>query len=170
MKDTTADFEEFVAVRSPRLLRAAWLLTGDPHLAEDLLQMTLAQVWPKWDRIAGGREAYVRRALVNCHGSSMRRRWHREVPYGDLPDRPDQHDVFDEVLTSATVSRAVRALAPRRRAVVELRYYEDLSVGETAATLGCSKGTVKSQTFKALYSLRGLLPEHDPATAAGRDD
>ncbi|MEW1719541.1 SigE family RNA polymerase sigma factor [Streptomyces sp. NPDC093109] len=153
------DFEAFVAARGPRLLRVAWLLTGDAHLAEDLLQSTLAKVWPKWSRIAGGRpEAYVRKALVHQHASWWRRRWRGELPYGELPDAVGAVDAYEHVDLEQTLASAVRSLPVRQRAVVVLRYFEDLSVEDTAAALGCTTGTVKSQSSRALRSLRALLP------------
>ncbi|GLF96620.1 SigE family RNA polymerase sigma factor [Streptomyces yaizuensis] len=153
------DFETFVAVRGPRLLRVAWLLTGDAHLAEDLLQTVLAKVWPKWHRIRGeSPEAYVRKALVHTHASWWRRRWRGEVPHGELPDRIGAADAYAGVDLEQSLAVAVRALPVRQRAVVVLRYFEDLSVEETAATLGCAPGTVKSQAAKALRTLRERLP------------
>ncbi|WP_073496346.1 SigE family RNA polymerase sigma factor [Actinacidiphila paucisporea] len=152
-------FEGFVAARGQRLLRVAWLLTGDAHLAEDLLQTVLAKVWPKWHRIAEeDPEAYVRRALVHTHASWWRRRWRGEVPHGDLPDRALAQDAYAGVDLEQALAAAVRALPLRQRAVVVLRYFEDLSVTETAEVLGCSEGTVKSQAAKALRTLRGRLP------------
>ncbi|MDX6356236.1 MAG: hypothetical protein QOF98_3139 [Streptomyces sp.] len=155
-----AGFEEFVAARGPRLLRVAWLLTGDAYLAEDLLQTVLARVWPKWPRIAEENpEAYVRRALVHTHASWWRRKWRGEVPHGDdLPDRAHSADPYADVDLEQALAAAVRALPVRQRAVVVLRYFEDLSVAETAAALRCSEGTVKSQSAKALRTLRARLP------------
>jgi RNA polymerase sigma-70 factor (sigma-E family) len=152
-------FEEWVAARGPRLLRVAWLLTGDAHLAEDLLQTVLARVWPKWRRIAKDNpEAYVRKALVHTHASWWRRRWRGEVPHGELPDLPGTVDVFADVDLEQALATAIRELPVRQRAVVVLRYFEDLSVADTAEVLGCTEGTVKSQASKALRSLRGRLP------------
>ncbi|QXE35717.1 MULTISPECIES: SigE family RNA polymerase sigma factor [Streptomyces] len=153
------DFEAFVAARGPRLLRVAWLLTGDAHLAEDLLQSALAKVWPKWPRIAGDRpEAYVRTVLVHLHASWWRRRWRGELPYGEVPDAAGTADPYAHVDLEQSLAAAVRALPVRQRAVVVLRYFEDLSVEDTAATLGCSPGTVKSQSARALSALRAALP------------
>lgn len=155
----TDDFEEFVAARGPRLLRVAWLLTGDAHLAEDLLQTVLAKAWPKWPRIAAEHpEAYLRKALVNTHTSWWRRRWWGEVPHGELPETA-AGDAYESVDLEQSLARAVRMLPARQRAVVVLRYFEDLSIAETAAVLGCTDGTVKSQAAKALRTLRTVLPE-----------
>ncbi|MGA4850113.1 sigma factor [Streptomyces sp. G5(2025)] len=108
------DFEEFVAAAGPRLLRVAWLLTGDAHLAEDLLRTALAKVWPKWARIAGEHpQAYVRKVLVTTHTSWWRRRWRGEVPHGELPERPGPFDVYEGVDLEQSLAVAVRALPAR---------------------------------------------------------
>ncbi|MEU1618891.1 SigE family RNA polymerase sigma factor [Streptomyces sp. NPDC005722] len=165
MESADADFDEFVTARGHRLLKVAWLLTGDAHLAEDLLQTVLVKVWPKWGAIAGGNpEAYVRKALVNTHLSWWQRRWRGEVPH------PHDHltalagpgagaavDPFATVDREQWLSDAIRLLPPRQRAVVVLRYFEDLSVEETAQVLGCRPGTVRSHTSKALAMLREHL-------------
>ncbi len=156
VKGPSPDFEEFVMARGPRLLRAAWLLTGDAHLAEDLLQTVLAKLWPKWHRIAEGNpEAYARKALVNTFSSWWQRRWRGEVPHGEVPESAAA-DGFAAVDLQHSLAAAVRSLPPRQRAVVVLRYFEDLSVEETAEVLGCRAGTVKSQSVKALRALRGM--------------
>ncbi|MCU7827247.1 SigE family RNA polymerase sigma factor [Kitasatospora sp. DSM 101779] len=152
------DFEEFVQACGPRLLRVAWLLTADAHLAEDLLQTALAKVWPKWRRIATEHpEAYVRKTMVNTHASWWQRRWRSEVPHAELPDRVAGGDPFAGVDLEQALAAAVRQLPSRQRAVLVLRYFEDLSVEETAETLRCRPGTVKSQSGKALRTLRALL-------------
>ncbi|MEU0986117.1 SigE family RNA polymerase sigma factor [Streptomyces sp. NPDC005953] len=153
------DFEAFVAARGPRLLRMAWLLTGDAHLAEDLLQTVLAKVWPNWSKISREHpEAYIRKALVHTHASWWRRRWRGEVPHGDLPDSVTAIDAYANVDLEQSLAMAIRSLPVRQRAIVVLRYFEDMSVEDTAATLGCATGTVKSQSSKALRTLRALLP------------
>jgi RNA polymerase sigma-70 factor (sigma-E family) len=163
-----AGFEGFVAARGQRLLRVAWLLTGDAHLAEDLLQTVLARTWPKWDRIAAENpEAYVRKALVHTHASWWRRRWRGEVPHGELPERAAPGDPYDGVELEQALAAAVRTLPVRQRAVVVLRYFEDLTVTETAQVMGCSEGTVKSQASKALRTLRERLPAWSAVTGAG---
>ncbi len=168
-RDTAPDgFAEFVAARSGALLRAAWLLTGDRTAAEDLLQTALAEVWPKWRRISTGQspEAYVRRVLLSTYLSGRRRRWHGEVPSGQVPDGahapdrgpaghgPDGADPAGGVGARDAVRRALARLSPQQRAVVVLRYLEDLSVDETARTIGCSAATVKVQAGRALAVLR----------------
>ncbi|MER7540587.1 SigE family RNA polymerase sigma factor [Streptomyces sp. NPDC097704] len=163
--DEHPSFEEFVAARGPRLLRVAWLLTGDAHLAEDLMQTVLAKVWPKWRRIAAENpEAYVRKALVNTHASWWQRRWRGEIPHEHdrIPDRSTgTGDPFDAVDLERSLSLVVRRLPPRQRTVVVLRYFEQLSIQETAHVMGCRPGTVKSQAAKALATLRAeLAVEH----------
>ncbi|MGW0296481.1 SigE family RNA polymerase sigma factor [Streptomyces anthocyanicus] len=165
-----ADFEAFVAARGPRLLRVAWLLTGDTYLAEDLLQTVLAKVWPKWRRIcAENPEAYIRKALVNTHASWWRRRWRGEIPHDRMPEKAEPADPFAAVDLERSLAHVVRGLPPRQRAVVVLRYFEGLSVEETAQTLGCRPGTVKSQASKALDTLRSALMTAQPGLTEGSD-
>jgi RNA polymerase sigma-70 factor (sigma-E family) len=151
------DFDEFVVARSGRLLRTAYLLTHDHALAEDLLQTALTKAWFAWERVEGDPEPYVRRILVNTFSSWWRRRWNGEQPTEELPETP----VVDRTGADTDLWTAMERLPRRMRAVVVLRYFEDLTEAETAAVLGCSVGTVKSQTSKALAKLR-----IDPALAA----
>lgn len=156
-------FEEYVAARSRALWRSAWLLTGDRHKAEDLVQTALMKCWRRWDRIdAAAVDAYVRRTMLTTYTDWWRRRWNGEVPTGALPDRPTGHlgsghdpGVRQDVLV------ALAALPRGQRAVVVLRFFDDLSEAQTAAALGISAGTVKSQTSRALRALRtsGLLED-----------
>lgn len=148
-----SDFDDFVAGRSPALLRTAYLLTGDHGLAEDLLQTALAKSWFAWGRITGPPEPYVRRVIVTTYTTWWRRRWRSEYPTGELPERPAAGGT-DAVDDRDALWRALGSLPRRQRAVVVLRYYEDLSEVETAAALGISRGTVKSQASKALAALR----------------
>jgi RNA polymerase sigma-70 factor (sigma-E family) len=162
-------FREFLAARQAHLLRAAWILTGDAHLAEDLLQTALVKVLPRWERLErdGALEPYLRKTMVNTATSWWRRKWHGELPSGNVPGPASGRDpgwdpgggiaAFEAVEDRAVLGAALRALPPRQRAVVMLRYYLDLSEAETAALLGCSTGTVKSQSSKALATLRGRL-------------
>jgi RNA polymerase sigma-70 factor (sigma-E family) len=145
-----AIFQDFVVARSDRLLRTAYLLARDWGLAEDLLQESLAKAWFAWPGIDEP-EAYVRKVLVTTYISWWRRRWRGEVPSGDdLPERA-AHDAAGD---DEELWRAVGRLPARQRAVIVLRFYEDLPVGEVARLLGCQEGTVKSQTAKALAKLR----------------
>jgi RNA polymerase sigma-70 factor (sigma-E family) len=145
-------FDEFVATRSRTLLRTAYLLTGEHALAEDLLQTALAKSWFAWGRIDGAPEPYVRRVLVTTYATWWRRKWIGERPSASLPETPVP--AATAVEDRDALWRALAALPRRQRAVVVLRYYEDLSEAETAAALGISKGTVKSQAAKALAALR----------------
>jgi len=154
-------FEEFVNARSPGLLRTAYLLCGGDRLAaEDLLQDVLERMYVRWRRIHGAPEAYARRALANAAANRWRRRARRvrESPLeaaGAAVGGPEQ-----SVVDRDEVVRALAALPPRMRAVLVLRYFDDLSESETAAALGCGVGTVKSQTSRALARLRELSPAY----------
>jgi RNA polymerase sigma-70 factor (sigma-E family) len=152
MSDEDA-FRAFVAACSPGLLRTAYLLTHDEDLAEDLLQTALTKTWFAWGRLNGDPRPYVRRVLVTTSVSWWRRRWTREVPTEELPERPTFEQI-DERAAGQDLWNAIGRLPGRQRAVVVLRYYEDLSEAETAQLLDCSVGTVKSQCSKALASLR----------------
>ncbi|WP_337590461.1 SigE family RNA polymerase sigma factor [Kribbella speibonae] len=148
--DGVATFDGFVAARSRALLRTAYLLTRDHALAEDLVQTALAKAWFHWSRIQEDNpEPYVRRILVTTYSSWWRRRWNGEIPTEELPESPvadgaDGLDLWD----------AIGRLPRRQRAVVVLRFYEDLTEAETARLMGSTVGTVKSQTAKALAKLR----------------
>lgn len=148
-------FADFVVGRGQALQRTAFLLTGDWALAEDLVQTALARAYPRWDRIVrDDPEAYVRRVLVNTWSSWWRRRWRGEVPTSDLPD----HAGLDEYAGSdrrSAVQTALSRLPRRQRAIVVLRFHEDMTEAQVAHALGISVGTVKSQTSKAFAKLRG---------------
>ena len=146
-------FAEFVATASPRLLRTAYLLTRDAGHAEDLLQTALARAWRAWGRIDGAPEPYVRRIMVNTYATWWRRRWRTEAPTAVLPE-PAAASPEDAVDQREWLWAALGKLPRRQRAAVVLRYYEDLPETEVAALLGCSVGTVKSQTSRALAKLR----------------
>ncbi|ROO51304.1 RNA polymerase sigma-70 factor (sigma-E family) [Micromonospora sp. Llam0] len=165
------DFREFVASRSGALLRTAYLLAGDWATAEDLLQTALTKTYLAWKRLGQieAVEPYARRVLVNTATSWWRRRWHGERPTETLPERAGP-DLIQQQLDRDVLWRHVKALPARQRAVLVLRYYEDLSEAQTAALLNISPGTVKSQTSRALGTLRKRLaaeePHLVPATAA----
>jgi RNA polymerase sigma-70 factor (sigma-E family) len=158
------EFGDFVATRSTRLLRVAYLLTRDWALAEDLLQTALAKAWSAWRRIESDPEAYVRRILVTTYSSWWRRPWLHEWPTGELPEATgvDEHrqlDDRDEML------QALGRLPHRQRAVLVLRYYEDLSEAEIAETLGIAPGTVKSLAATGVANLRTDLLFGDEPSA-----
>ncbi|GGK64360.1 RNA polymerase sigma factor [Sphaerisporangium melleum] len=147
-----ASYEDFVLARSDRLLRTAYLLTRDWGLAEDLLQESLAKAWFAWPGVQEP-EAYVRRVLVTTYTSWWRRRWRREVPRDDIPDTPAPEG-SGGLAEREALWQAIGRLPARQRAVVVLRFYEDLPVAEVARLMDCEPGTVKSQTAKALAKLR----------------
>lgn len=157
------DFASYVAARRPALLRWARAVAGDPHSAEDLLQDSLVRVLPRWDDIREGAaaDAYVRRTITRQYVSWQRQPWRRdEIASTAVPEtgRAARPAAGTEV-TPETAGRLwdlVLALPPQQRAAVALRYYEQLSVAETAAVLGCSTGTVKSNTSRGLAALRRL--------------
>jgi RNA polymerase sigma-70 factor (sigma-E family) len=147
------DFSEFVAARGPALQRTAYLLTGDWGRAEELLQTVLVKALRHWPRVAqGSPEAYVRAALARTAVSNWRRRWHGEIPSVSLAEGTS--DTWSEVDRRRDMFDALRQLPPRQRAVMVLRFYEDLTEVAVAEALGVSVGTVKSQTAKALQRLR----------------
>ena len=162
-----AEFEDFVEARSGRLLRTAYLLTRDLGTAEDLLQTALAKAWFAWSRIDTNPEAYVRRTMVTTYTSWWRRKWRHETPTESLPepDGPAGAASSDSAADRFDVWNALGRLPARQRAVIVLRYYEDLTEAETARILGCTVGTVKSQASKALTKLR-IDPSLRPATTS----
>lgn len=149
-------FVEFVSASEQRLRRTAYLMVGDWHLAADVVQEALARMYVAWPRLerGGGLPAYARRAVMSAVVDHKRRRWNQERP-GEVPDRPAESDPAPE--DRDLMLRALRAVPPRQRACVVLRFYEELSVAETAEALGCSTGTVKSQTARGLDALRAEL-------------
>ena len=156
---TEAGYREFVGSRAASLHRTAYLLCGDWHLADDLVQETFVAIFRHWRRVqrADNQNAYVKRILIN----EFNRHWRR---YGGLPVHADIDrlagavpDVSDEVVNRADLLRALLTLPARQRATVVLRYLEGMSERETAAVMRCSEGTVKSQTSRALTSLRNFL-------------
>lgn len=159
VRSPDAEFHAFVAARSPALLRTAYLLAGgDWALAEDLLQVALTKTYLAWGRIQdqNAREAYVRATLATTATSWWRRRWHGERATDVLPETIG-HDLGAQVDERDALWRLVLRLPVRQRAVLVLRFYEDLSEAETARALGLSPGTVKSHTSRALARLRAEL-------------
>jgi RNA polymerase sigma-70 factor (sigma-E family) len=169
---TDEEFSQFVHGAWPRLYRTAYLLLGDPGLAEDLVQTALAKTYAAWPKVRDVQAApgFARTTMVNTAASWFRRHsWRNELPTESLPDTAHHPDPS----LRPAVLDALGRLPARQRAVVVLRFYEDLSVAETAHALGCSDGTVKSQTSRALASLRLLLGETaipDPTTVGATHD
>jgi RNA polymerase sigma-70 factor (sigma-E family) len=155
--DREPAFSAYVAARRARLFRTACLLCGDPHRAEDIVQDTLARLYVNWPRVsrADNVEGYVRRILVNSHYSDRRRPWRRESISTTPVDLPLEAGMAPE--DADTIWMAIRSLPAGQRKVVVLRYVWDRSVEETAAELGVSMSTVKSQTRDALAALRRAL-------------
>ncbi|MEU0484470.1 SigE family RNA polymerase sigma factor [Streptosporangium sp. NPDC006013] len=150
-----SEYDAFVAAAWQRLLRTAYLLTRDWAVAEDLVQTALMKAWLAWPRLGNEREAYVRKIIVNVHVSWWRRRWRQvEVTTGSPPDRTQAADDMGRADERELVWQALGRLPARQRAVVVLRFFEDMTEAQAAETLGCSVGTVKSQTSKALAKLR----------------
>jgi RNA polymerase sigma-70 factor (sigma-E family) len=155
--DRYEGFAEFVAARQMAFSRIAYLLTGDHHAGQDLVQSALVKLAAHWQRVAatGDPEAYLRRIMVNERNTWWRHR--PALPVADVPERagPDEAAGATDRVSLAT---ALRALPPRQRAVIVLRFYADLSEAQAADAMNCSVGTVKSQTHAALARLRQLLP------------
>lgn len=156
------EFTAFVNERGEALLRVAYALAGDQYAAEDLLQDALAKAYARWSKIRGEAEPYVRRILYNDQISGWRRRKRRpEVPLAVTPEPVAEGDTANDTVLQMMLRDALRMLPPRQRAVLVLRYLEDLSVEQTAELLGCQVGTVASQSSRALTKLRGLVPAFD---------
>lgn len=153
-----AEFREFVRNRGTPLHQSAYLLCGDWHLADDVVQDTLIKAFEHWKRVqaADNPEAYVRRILINEVRGRWRRR-ERSVPVAEFTDEPSVSDATDDILRRDGLRKALFTLPLRQRATVVLRYLEGLSERETAAALGCSVGTVKSQSSRALANLKSFF-------------
>lgn len=151
------EFSEYVVARRTRLLQTAYLITADWQLAEDVVQTALTKLYVAWPRVCreGNVDAYVRRIIVNCHIDERRRPWRRERWSLDATDPPDEPDTSSE--DRAVIISALAELPRGQRRTVVLRYFLGLSVEETASDVGCSTGTVKSQTSHALRKLEVLL-------------
>lgn len=160
----STEFEAFVTGRSTALLRTAHLLTGDRGHAEDLLQSALERLARHWHAIEGDPEGWVRRTMVNLATDRWRRRARRVREAGsEAPDRAVAGDGSLAVEQRVDLVAQLSALTARQRAVLVLRYYDDLSEAEVAAVLGCSVGTVKSTASRALAALR--VPDHNRSNA-----
>ncbi|HEY3530590.1 MAG TPA: SigE family RNA polymerase sigma factor [Nocardioides sp.] len=153
-----AEFTEFVHASWPALYRTAYLMLGDRASAEDLVQTALAKTYASWRKVRdlGAARAYARTTLVNTASSWFRKKgWRNEQPTDTFQERGYDEDPS----LRPALMQALAQLPPRQRAVVVLRFYDDLSVADTAHALGCAEGTVKSQTSDALATLRQLLGE-----------
>jgi RNA polymerase sigma-70 factor (sigma-E family) len=162
---------DYVRGQWPALVRYAAALSGNPVEAEELVQTALVRVALRWPfvRDKDNPDAYVRRAVLNAHLNLWRRLRSRETPMADVPEVAAA-DPTSDVVEGLALRRALQTLPPRQRAVLVLRYLEDRSEAETAELLGCSVGTVKSQTSKGLAKLREAEGIADEPTLAADDD
>ncbi|GAA2646471.1 SigE family RNA polymerase sigma factor [Paractinoplanes durhamensis] len=160
MTERDEQFHSFVLEKRAGLVRTATLLTaGDGHLAEDLVQSTLTKLYVAWPafRRADNPDGYLRRTLVNALTDEKRRWWRRhERSMAQLPDRPHATSAYLDDRSDG-LRAALRELPPKMRAALVFRYFYDLDVADTADALGCSEGTVKSQTARALDRLREVM-------------
>jgi RNA polymerase sigma-70 factor (sigma-E family) len=157
-----AEFEAFVA-GGGRLLRTAYLLTGDHGHAEDLVQTALERTARRWTRLDGSPEAYARTVLAHAATDRWRRRRARvDEVFGAAPE-PSNDDLAGAVVLRRSLIAALARLTPRQRALLVLRFFDDLGEAETAHTLGISVGAVKSGTSRALAQLRKLVPDDQTA-------
>lgn len=167
--DRDGEYAEFVKVRIAPLRRLAYLLCGDGHRADDLVQETLVKLYVRWPstRTVNNLDAYVRTILVRLHIDESRRPWSRVRLFGAVPDRPD---AARSGVEDRTVLRAALASLPAgQRVVLVLRFLCDLSVAEASEVLGYSEGAVRSQTFHGLKKLRAALNPSDFATISRED-
>ena len=159
-------FDAFVAARGSAMLRHAYVLTGDRHLAEDLVQETLAHLYRRWDRVAASTspEAYVRTSVTRQFLSWRRRRSSTERVTDELPERVDAGDTGDRIAGDDAVWRALSTLPRKQRAILALRFYDDQSDVQIAEVLGISASNVRAQASRGIATLRQQL------TTAGMHD
>lgn len=164
---TGVDFDSFVRVHTPALLKSAYLLTGNRIDAEELVQDTLVRLYPKWQRVAEAPAplAYVRRSLINNFVSGTRAPSRRESLAADVPDVASPIDLAGRAGDREVVRRMLGSLPPKQRAVMVLRYYHDLTDAQIADEVGCREGTVRSILSRTLKALRDELPIADRRTA-----
>ncbi|MGC4756751.1 SigE family RNA polymerase sigma factor [Micromonospora trifolii] len=150
---------DYVGARLEPLRRTAYLLCGDWHTADDLVSTALVKLLRHWPRVSvmDNPDAYVRRTLLRVWLDERRRPWRREAAWAEVPDHPVAAVATEGAADRLTILALLAELPPRRRAVLVLRYFCDLSVEETARELGCTAGTVKSQSARAIEALRGRL-------------
>ena len=159
-------FEEYVLLRGPALIRLARLLVDDVHRAEDLVQDALVRAYPRWSQILrkDQPDLYMRRILVNLNASWWRRRASRELPVDLRADtRPGPPDHGAQAAERVALWERVRTLPPRQRAVIALRYYEDLDDARIGEILGCSRASVRTHAMRALAAMRIQLQDLEEA-------
>ncbi len=152
------EFGQFVAARGASLCRTAYLLTGDWQAGEDLVQEALARTYLRRRRLRHGDalEPYARKVLMSLFLTARRRRWHRELPHGELPDQAVPSEL-DDLADRAQLWQALAELPPQQRAVLVLRYFEDLTEADIATALNCSAGAVKTHAARGLGRLRKTM-------------
>ncbi|NXY97165.1 SigE family RNA polymerase sigma factor [Streptomyces sp. BR123] len=159
------EFQGFMTSRWPRLMRTAYLLTGEQYAAEDLVQASMEKVYASWRRVrqAEDPDAYVRRVVTNTHARRFRRRLREDLappggdgPVRELADRAEQGDRMAQADERAALMRGLAQLPLRQRQAVVLRYWEDLSETQAAEAMGCSVGAVKSNAAKGIAKLRAI--------------
>lgn len=174
VRDAYADasFTEFAVTARAQLRNTAYLLCADWDRAADHVQEGLIRVYVAWPRLTrrGGELAYARRAVVSAYIDASRKRSSREQPTTMDVSRPSPEDVASTVADRDALMRALSLLPPRQRACVVLRYFEELDVKGTAEVLGCSEGTVKSQTSRALAALRSTFVASSSEAMAGNGE
>ncbi|GAA0952873.1 SigE family RNA polymerase sigma factor [Kribbella koreensis] len=159
MPDQDRDYVEFVVASSTTLRRTAYLVCGDWHRADDVVQDALYKLYLSWSKVdrGGNPLAYARRIVINAALDIGRRPWRREVSTDSPPEYARNDDTADVYAERDEVLSALLQLAPRQRACIVLRYYEDLSIEQTAEILDCTQGTVKSQAARGLETLRQTI-------------
>jgi RNA polymerase sigma-70 factor (sigma-E family) len=165
-----ADFRAFVAYRQEALRRTAFLMCGDWHAADDLVQITLTKLYVVWPRLTNAQppDGYAYRVLANSAVDERRRPWRREVKVASITDWETVDSHAGQADDRMDMAAALNQLPQRQRVTLVLRFWADASVAETAQALSCSTGTVKSQTARALSTLRRLLDaDHVALTARG---
>jgi RNA polymerase sigma-70 factor (sigma-E family) len=161
MREDESAYRDFVTTRIAHLRRVAFLVCGDWHLAEDAVSTALAKLYVHWDKVRDREriDAYARTMVVRAVLDERRRPWRRERnPYDEAVVARSVPDSTAQVHDRLLLRKALESLPRRRRAVLVLRFYEGLSVEETADAMGCAAGTVKSQTARGLATLRDILP------------
>ncbi|MBN1171509.1 MAG: SigE family RNA polymerase sigma factor [Micromonosporaceae bacterium] len=164
------EYVDYVTARLPALRRLAFLLCGEEHHADDLVQQTMTTLYLRWQRIRAVEhlDQYVRTMLTNAFITERRRRWAKVLLFRDAPEPRTPQPAMDSQIDEHAAVRSALAQVPRRqRAALVLRFMCDLPVAEVAAVLGCSEGTVKSQTSRGLTTLRRLLSEQQERATAG---